>query len=247
MNLDDFITIIDDFSSIPKNKQVDYFAYYFNHYRDQHEIQPKEIDSCFLKLFLKPYSRTVQYLSEESRKSNGKYIKVNSGYHLERSYFDEIKSVIENEPQKITISEQLSKLRSKIVDTQEKTFFDEAINCYRVQSNRATIVMVWVLIFDHLLRFIFSNKLNEFNVALSKNPDKKVNKIINLEDFSDLQESKIIELSRSAKIITNDVRKILEEKLGIRNSAAHPSGVSFSSHKTTEFILDLIVNVLLKY
>lgn len=38
----------------------------------------------------------------------------------------------------------------------------------------------------------------------------------------------------------------MDEKLGIRNSAGHPSGVRISGHKATEFIIDLVENVLLK-
>jgi hypothetical protein len=74
-----------------------------------------------------------------------------------------------------------------------------------------------------------------------------MSKITVFDDFSEISESKQIELTKSAGIISNDVRKILNEKLGIRNSAAHPSGITFSEHKATEFALDLIGNVLLKY
>lgn len=107
--------------------------------------------------------------------------------------------------------------------------------------------MIWILAIDHLKRYIFKEVLDEFNLALSKNPDKRVKKIIKLDDFDDLPEAKLIELSRAARVVSNDVRKILEEKLGIRNSAAHPSGVGITGHKATEFALDLIGNVLLKY
>jgi hypothetical protein len=43
------------------------------------------------------------------------------------------------------------------------------------------------------------------------------------------------------------VRKILEEKLGTRNSCAHPSGVSIKPSKVVEFVDDLGENVVLKY
>ena len=79
------------------------------------------------------------------------------------------------------------------------------------------------------------------------NREKKVTLISQLDDFSVLTEDKFILLMRSANIISNDVRKILDEKLGTRNSAAHPSGVAITGHKATEFVLDLVQNVLLKY
>ena len=59
--------------------------------------------------------------------------------------------------------------------------------------------------------------------------------------------ARLIELLRAAGLISNDVRKVLDEKLGIRNSAAHPSDLVFDGHKATEFSSDLIQNVLLKF
>lgn len=75
----------------------------------------------------------------------------------------------------------------------------------------------------------------------------KVTVIIKLDDFSDIPEGIFIELTRAAGIISNDVRKILDTKLGIRNTSAHPSGVKISQVKATEFIMDLVENVILKY
>jgi len=43
------------------------------------------------------------------------------------------------------------------------------------------------------------------------------------------------------------VRKILDTKLGIRNSYAHPSTVKLPKSKALEFIEDLVNNVILKY
>jgi len=54
-------------------------------------------------------------------------------------------------------------------------------------------------------------------------------------------------MMRAANIITNDVRKILDTKLGIRNTSAHPSSVVISDVKATDFILDLIQNVVLPF
>ena len=125
----------------------------------------------------------------------------------------------------------------------------EAIDCYRVQAFRATIVMIWILVVHHLEKYIFTNAtaLAQFNSALAKNPDKRIKVIAKVDDFSDLSEVKLIELMRAADLISNDVRKLLDEKLGIRNSAAHPSALIFDGHKATEFASDLIQNVLLKF
>jgi hypothetical protein len=245
--LENFVERFDDFSKWDGKKQVDYFAYFLATETTSESFMAKQIQDCFDTLSLKQYARAPIYLSENSSNKSGRYIKSKTGYRLERSVFDDIKQQVNNEPKKVQVSQHLTDLVSKIKDSQEKAFLVEALNCYRVEAYRATIILVWILAIDHLQKYIFGQKLNDFNSVLAKNPDKKVQKIVNYDDFADLSEIRFIELMRSANIVSNDVRKILDEKLGIRNSAAHPSGIVFTGHKTTEFALDIINNVLLKY
>ncbi len=246
-DLKKFVQKFDYFSKWTKTKQVDYIAYFLTTIEGRESFKPKDIEDCFDTLDLRKYSRISQYISDSARRKTSKHVKKDSGYRLERSTYDQIKKEAENEPEKVEVSESLEELASNVKGTQEKEFLIEALNCFRVQAYRAFIVMVWILAIDHLKRFIFKEALDEFNIALSKNPDKRVKKIVKLDDFDDLKEAKLIELSRAADVISNDVRKILEEKLGIRNSAAHPSGVGITGHKATELALDLLKNVLLKY
>lgn len=246
-DLGKFMEKFDNFSTWEKTDQVDFIAFFLTKHNGKKSIVVKDIRACFDELNIKQYARLPAYLSDNSSSLKGKYVKKNKGYSLEMNRFNEIKKTVENEPEKVEVSKQLSNLLSQIKDSSEKEFLLETMNCYRVQSFRAFIVMTWILTIYHLQKYILGKKLSEFNTALAKNPDRKISKIINYEEFSDLKESKFIEITRSAGIISNDVRKILDEKLGTRNSAAHPSGIIFAGHKATEFALDLISNVLLKY
>lgn len=248
-DVENFVLKFTDFSKWDPRKQIDYFTYFLTVPDPKRCATVKDIKDLFLKLSIREYKRLPQYLSENSKDSkNGKYIRIGkAGYRLERRIFDEIGLLVRNEPTKVEVSTQLTDLIQQITNSNEKSFLVEAINCYRVEAYRAAIVMTWSLAIDHLQNYIFGNKLSEFNGELAKNPDRKISKIIKYDDFSDLSESKFIEIARASAIISNDVRKILDEKLGIRNSAAHPSGITFSGHKATEFILDLVSNILLKY
>ena len=152
-----------------------------------------------------------------------------------------------HEPTRVEASAQLVSLVGQIGDSKERGFLEEALNCYRVQANRATIIMTWLVAMNHMHKYVFSSKLQEFNQVFALNPEKKISEIKQLDDFSILTEDKFILLMKSANIISNDVRKLLVEKLGTRNSAAHPSGIEITGHKSTEFVLDIVQNVLLKY
>jgi hypothetical protein len=236
-----------DFASWPTTRQVDYLSYYLLSQDGTNSITIAGLEQCMELLDLRPYNRIRVYLSEGTTKKGGRYVKHAKGYRLERAAFDEIKAVVDAEPKRVHVAKQLSDLVPKLTDSQERLFLEEAIRSYRVEAFRATIIMVWILTIDHLQKRVFGAHLAAFNKAITAHSDKKMLPIVSYDDFSNLRESRTIELLRSAGIISNDVRKILDEKLGIRNSAGHPSGIAFSGHKTTEFALDLIENVLLKY
>lgn len=248
MTLSEFVGNFDDFSKWSPKKQTDYVAYYLLAVQSADAVTARAIAEATHILGLKPYGRLPQYLSESAGSKQGSYIKATGGgYRLEHGALQSISKEVNNEPTKISVSVKLTELVAKVNDPVESNFLQEAINCHRIKSHRAAIILVWMVTMYHLQNYIFTNRLTEFNAALAKNPEKKMSKVVSFDDFSDIGESKQIELARSAGAISNDVRKILDEKLGVRNSAAHPSGVVFSEHKATEFALDLISNVLLKY
>lgn len=99
-----------------------------------------------------------------------------------------------------------------------------------------------------MYEYVLAHKLNEFNSALSKQPwNSKRLKIAKKDDFGEIKESDFILVCRSARIITGDVRKLLDEKLGFRNSCAHPSSIAVGDSKVLSFIEDLIDNVVAKH
>lgn len=245
--IDLFASRFEDFGKWTAAQQTDYLAYYFLTRPDAVSVTAGDIDAAFALLDLRVPTRTSVYLSEEGKKKNGKYIKHSKGYRLERTAFEDIRNIVDSEPKRIHVSNQLAELVLKVKDTQERSFLEEAILCFRVGATRASIVMAWALTMDHIQKYVFGYKLSEFNTALAGHSDKKLKPVVTYDDFSELKETRVIELMRSAGIISNDVRKILDEKLGIRNSAGHPSGIVITPHKATEFILDLVQNVLVKY
>ena len=108
--------------------------------------------------------------------------------------------------------------------------------------------MSWNLAYDHLCGYMLDAKrLTYFNTQLPKSfPKARISVITQKEDFSELKESEVLQTCRSANIISNDLLKVLKEKLDKRNTAAHPSNVVISPHTAEEYIIDLITNVLTK-
>ncbi|WP_218927837.1 hypothetical protein [Pseudomonas sp. ICMP 561] len=168
---------------------------------------------------------------------------------MSRSAQVDIQKTLHSGPAKLETSLLLRNLLPEMEDLAEKTFLQEAIDCYEIGARRSAIVMVWILVIHHMNNFVLSSELAAFNAVLATNNDKRIRikAIAKIDDFTEIPEGKFIEILRVAGIISNDVRKILDVKLGIRNSSAHPSAINISEVKATDFIIDLVENVIRKY
>jgi hypothetical protein len=128
---------------------------------------------------------------------------------------------------------------------------DESLKCYKAGAFRAAIVMCWNLAYDHLLSYVLHHRLADFNSQWpisfpKKHAQSRISAIAIRDDFSELKESEVLMVCKSAAIISGDVYKILHEKLDRRNSAAHPSGVRIEQLQAESFIDDIVKNVVLK-
>jgi hypothetical protein len=142
----------------------------------------------------------------------------------------------------------LRRVIAKVSDKQRQEFLAEAIVCLVAGARRATIVLTWIAVLDHMQDFVVTHHLATFNSALAKRTDKLAKlQIVSRDDFGEMNETAFIEVCRSASIITKDVRKILDEKLGFRNSCAHPSSIQVGDAKVVSFIEDLVDNVIAKH
>ena len=248
--LETFIRQIPDFQSKTTSELIDYFVYFVTVILEEDSATPASVERCFEAGQLQKYSNTATYLSRHSKRSpKAKFIKLKAGYKLERKIQLEIQEALHGGPSKQETSHLLRSLLSKLSTPEEKSFLQEAIDCYEIGARRSSIVMTWILTLDHLYSHVLNKHLAAFNKVLSVNKDKRV-KITNVtkrDDFAEIPEGKFIEFLRSSRVISNDVRKILDSKLGVRNTYAHPSAVSLSEVKATDFIIDLVENVILKY
>lgn len=229
---------------------VELFVYFLTVEVGQEFATPTQVadclDACDLGV---PRKNVAARLSDGLKGKPPRYVKANGGYKLQRHMREAISKKLGAEKVTAQTSATLRGLEHKLSEGADKEFLKETIDCFEAGANRATIVMAWNLAADHLFSYILTHKLAEFNSALALNTDKsvKVKVITHRDDFTEMKESKFIEFCRQAKIISNDVRKILDQKLDIRNSCAHPSGISVNKTKVIDFVEDIIENVVLKY
>jgi hypothetical protein len=251
MKIEEFADNITDFYSMNSSDQIKYLVYYLLIVCKQDGVRPNEVKKLFENLHILPYSNISKYLNEKSsgKKQSRLFVKKKDSFYLLKETKEQVDLTYINSKPKLKVSAELKDLAIKITNPNQNAFFEETIKCYSVGAYRATIIMIWNLTVDHLFEYILAKKLTEFNIVLAANTDKriKITCVSIKDDFNEMPENKFIEFCRSAKIISNDVRKILDTNLGIRNSAAHPSNITFTENKTISIVEDLINNVLLKY
>jgi hypothetical protein len=209
----------------------------------------RELTQAFSGSGVPPPSRLGVHLSRLSRGKTAPIVKYGPGaYALSVFGQKELQDYLGVTQGSPAGQSALTALVGKIAGDAEQRFLAEAIACVDVKARRAAVVMVWAMTVDHLERYVLNHKLPEFNTAWARRNDCKGRTIAGQDDFLEIRdENTFIEILRSAFIITNDVRKILEEKLGFRNTCAHPNDIVIPDSKVLSSIEDLVYNVILKY
>lgn len=257
MNLLGFLRDVPNLQDYSRKSKILLIGYYLRQHKGKVEFSAKDIRDCSQGV-LKPPSQLPQQLELLSKGKKSVLMKGSKRgvYSIAIPGLTEVEAYFSSGTKADAIVDKflaeaipyLKKFISKVGEENKRKFMAEAVSCLGVDARRATIIMTWAGTVDHLYDYIISHKLNDFSNALHSRRDNYARlTITNKDDFLDIRESAFIEICRSARIISNDVRKILDEKLGIRNTCAHPSGVEVHPSKVVNFVEDLVDNVILKY
>lgn len=209
----------------------------------------RELSEAFSGSGVAPPGRLGVHLSELSRGKTAPIVKYGPGaYALSVFGQKELQDYLGVMQAAPAGQSALAALVGKIAGEAERRFLAEAVACVDVRARRAAVVMVWAMTVDHLERYVLNQKLPEFNAAWARRGDYRGRAIRAQDDFLEIRdENAFIEILRSGSIITNDVKKILDEKLGFRNTCAHPNDIVIPDSKVLSAIEDLVYNVVLKY
>ena len=247
LSYETLIEKVQNFENLPQIDQVKYISYFYTLNQNKEEFTSTVIGDVFDKANLRRPSNVTQVLNVLSSKTPSVLLKKANSYRFERNAKKALDDVYLDKKHIRKISETLRDLLKKVNSAEQKAFLEEAIICYEVKTYRAAIVMTWLLTVDVMYEYVIKHKLGDFNNALSRNQKFKHITITKKEDFSDLRENDFIMLLGSASIITGDQKKILEEKLGFRNTAAHPNTIEIRESKVTGIIEDLVPNIISKF
>lgn len=242
-----FYNAIEGGANLTQSALVEMFVYFLTVELGQEFATSKQVAECFRACDLVVPGNVSARLSEGLKVKPPKFVRTITGYRLQRHLRETLSKKLGVEPVTAQTSATLRGLEHKLPAGAEREFLNEAVKCFEAGANRAAIVMTWIMAMDHLFAHILAHRLSDFNDALSKDNGVKLRSVTKRDDFTEIKETRFIELCRAAGIISNDIRKILDQKLGTRNSCAHPSGVTINRSKVVDFIEDLVDNIIVKF
>jgi len=244
--LHDVVRSVADFDDWTHSDKIRFFAWAL-HSGGKHTFKASDIAACYAQLHAAPPTSVGSFLAAMVARKPPEALKDTQGYRLERRVRDDLDRRFGTRPTAAYVDALLAALPSRIPNVDQKKYLEEALACFRCGAFRAAIVMTWNLAYDHLCELVLAKYLSDFNAQLIKTfPKSDVSAIRQRDDFETLKESQVIQVCKSANIISGSVHKIAKEKLDRRNIAAHPSGVVITSATAEEFVRDLVENVVLK-
>lgn len=242
-----FVAGIDGFENWGHTDKVRLFAWLQHFLFHNERFQTGDINQCYAALSYKP-SNTTQLLNNMLDKD---LLKDGGGYYCEGKFRAKYDARYGEHDITLNIRQMVKNLVNLLPELGEKDIFKEALLCLKYDAGRAAIIMVWNIAFYHLCQYVLTHKLAEFNNRIPIRYPRKWNVsdmplIKKYDEFGEeMSEREVVEVCNSAGIITGDMHKVYVEKLGKRNSAAHPSSIHVTQVQVEGFIDDLIRNTVL--
>ena len=246
MELHELVSQVSDFAQKKHIEKIKIFAWWVHTYKRQEAFTGSDLNECYRKLRLDPPGSIAPFLKSLSDRKPKQVLRCKGGYCLEKRVRDQYDLELGQRASTIHVHKLLAELPSRVPNIAERTYLEEALTCFKHKAFRAAVVMAWNLAYDHLCQLIVNTRLTDFNAHLATVYPKEKTVISKRDDLTELKESQVLQVCRSANIITGSLHKIMREKLDRRNVAAHPSGVAILDTTAEEFIRDLMENVVLK-
>lgn len=246
-DLRSFVAGVPDFAETRPQDKVRLFAWLQHHLFKRRRFSTGDINQCYSALHYKA-PNTSQLL--KNLEKTGEILKDSGGYYCEGTFRDKYDKSYGVHEVTLSVRQMVKDLVNDLPELAEKDIFQEAMICLTNNAGRAAIIMVWNLAFYHLCKYVFDHKLDDFNNRIPvRFPGKwktaSMPLIKKYEDFGDeMSEREVIEVANSAGIIDGNMYRVYLERLGRRNSAAHPSTQHVTQVQAEGFIDDLINNTV---
>jgi hypothetical protein len=248
MDLRDFVRQNPFFTGASHPEKIKAFGWFLHTYRKVDRFSASDIRKCYNDSDIAPPVNMNRFLDSLTEKRPPELLKDGRGYRLSQHVRERIDAALGRAEMVVRVESQLADLPGKIASESERLFLTEVLTCYRHGAFRAAIVMSWNLAYDHLVRWVLSDPVRnaEFNAGIPRRNPKKAHIVVTKRaDFEELKEDEVVDIVGGLSGFSANIKRILKEKLGRRNTYAHPSILRIERAQVDDMITDLVNNVVL--
>ena len=248
VDADAFVRQIPAFSSRNHPEKIKALGWFLHTHRARERFTAKDVRDCYDVAHLDQPADMNRFLRSLTEKRPRELLRDAQGYRLAQAVRERLDRELGKAQTVLVVETMLTDLPGKIADDAERLFLNETLTCYRHGAFRAAIVMAWNLAYDHIARWVLADmqRLADFNAAIPKrNPRKAHLAIVKREDFEELKEDETVDIVGGLPGMSGNVKRLLKEKLGRRNTYAHPSTLRVERAQVDDMITDLVNNVVL--
>lgn len=243
-SLPEWIRGVPNFDSWTHTQRIRLFGWFIHVHLGRDRFSTGDIRNCYTQLHAETPGNISQLLANLANQNPREVLKDGRGHYLERKLREALDAKYGQRASTVQVIQALTELPSKLPDSAERAYLEEALICFRHGAFRAAAIMTWNVAYDHLCSHILTKRLTDFNAQWTA-PSTKIKSIAAREDFHGPKERDVLQACRAANITSKNVHAVLDEKLNVRNRIAHAGGQSFLQPQAEAYILDLINNAVL--
>jgi hypothetical protein len=133
----------------------------------------------------------------------------------------------------------LTAIAAKVKDEVVRDYLMEGIECLRFNALRAAIVFLWSGTIRIIQEKVLKKPLADVNASLQKR-NTKARVINDIEDFSYIKDSQVLQTARDLRIFDKAQQRVLGQCLDLRNDSGHPTRYTPKVQKVKGFVEDII-------
>ena len=250
MSLSDFAKGVPGLLGLSHADKVKHFGWYLHTERQKESFKASDVKECYDALHYDPPANLPRTLDALTEKKPPELLKKTGGlYRLHANVRAPLDAKYGKPDLVIKVEKNVGDLPGKLTDPAEQLFLEETLKCYRHTAYRAAIVMAWNLAYGHLLTWVLADeaRLAAFNQGILARNSRKADLVVSRrDDFEKLKENEVVDIVSKLSGITDNMKRVLKEKLARRNMYAHPSSMHAERQHVDEMVLDLVNNIVLK-
>lgn len=247
MEIGDFVRQVPSFSTKSHSEKIALFGWFLHTHRAKQRFSANDIRGCYAEAHLVGPVNVNRSVGALTEKQPPDLLRDAGGFRLSHALRESLDRAFGRAQSFVVVEQMLLDLPGKISDEGERLFLAETLVCYRNGAFRAAVVMAWNLTYDHVARWVLADaqRLADFNAGIPKRNPRKAHVVVRKrDDFEELKEDETVDIVGGLTGISGGVKKILKEKLGRRNTYAHPSTLEIARPQVDDMIFDLVTNVV---